>query len=140
MNNRDLKYFEITKAVSELSNFQRTNKISHRIHVGAIIVLKNEIIATGYNKKKTHPLQAMYAIKADNPKAIYMHAEMSCLSKLVNDKRDLSNSKIFIFRQSSCGKLLIAKPCSICELAIRDFGINKVYYTTSDGYYMEVYK
>lgn len=131
MNDKDIKYFEVAKSMSLLSDFKR-------VHIGAVVVLKNEIIATGRNTIKTHPLQSHYANLVNRPHAILLHAEMSCLIKLVDTKHDLSNAKIYIFRQSKSGLLSIAKPCSICSRALRDFGIKQIYYTTNRGYCNEL--
>lgn len=131
IDTKDLKYFNVAKSLSLLSDFQRTK-------LGAVVVLKGEVIATGYNRRKTHPYQSQWAIIAKRKEAIYLHAEMSCLIKLLNTKHDLSNAKIYIFRQTKKLNLAIAAPCEICTLALKAFGIKQIYYTTTDGYVEEL--
>ena len=121
MNKKDIKYFEVAKSLSLLSSF-------HREHIGAIIVLKNEIIAVGQNMQKSHPIQAYWAGRANNPNAIYIHAEISCLTKL-NTDIDLSAAKFYIFRQNRQNEVALAKPCNSCRLAIVSHGIKAVSYT-----------
>jgi len=127
MNNKDMKYFEVAKSLSFLSDFTEAQ-------IGAIIVLKNEIIATGYNRNKTHPTQYHFAKLANNPKAILLHAEMSCYIKIMNSNRDFSQARIYTYRQNKIKQLANSKPCDICIIPIKLLGIREIYYTTSDGY------
>lgn len=97
---------------------------------------KYSITAFAYNKKgrllsigrnsyiRTHPLQGKYARKVGRPCAIYLHAEMDALIKAREPVH-----KLVIVRFTKDGKPANAKPCSICQLAIRDFNVKIVEHT-----------
>jgi tRNA(Arg) A34 adenosine deaminase TadA len=98
---------------------------------------RQKIIATTFDKKgikiasaensyiKTHTVQAKYA-KNFNPKKIYLHAEILAIIR----SKNRSISKIRIERFSKSGDTMLAKPCEICELAIKEAGIKFIEYTT----------
>lgn len=74
--------------------------------------------------EKTHPTQARYASLAGEPYKTYLHAEIAALIKCRKEP-----FKIKIERKDKNGKDMMAKPCPICELAIRKAGIKFVEYT-----------
>lgn len=78
---------------------------------------RGRILAIGKNSYvKTHPLQAHYALKLNEPHKIYLHAEIDALTKC----KDLSKAyKIIITRTNKQGSYLLAAPCSICIEALR---------------------
>jgi len=127
INSRDIKFFNMAKAASELSTFVR-------VHIGAVVVLKNEVIAVGQNVKKSHPLQSKWASICNRRESIWLHAEMHCLTKLINTRYDLSNARIYIFRHDKKGQKALSRPCEICMTALRHYGINQILYTIKDGY------
>lgn len=130
ISHRDMKFFDVAKSMAHLSTWSE----EPREQIGAVIVLRNEVIATGYNRKKSHPIMAYWSERAGRPEAIYTHAEISCLLKLGTS--DLNLAKIFIYRETKIG-LGLAKPCEICSLALKSFNINHIFYTTDDGYAFE---
>ena len=123
-----MKFFDIARAMAKLSTFSE----EPREQTGAIIVLRNEVVSTGYNRNKSHPLQAWYARAMGRPDAIFLHAEMSALTK-INKQPDFSIAKLFVFRETKRG-LGMAKPCEICTQALSEYGIKNIYYTTDNGY------
>lgn len=133
---RDMKFFNVASAMAELSTWSE----EPREQIGAVIVLRNEIISTGYNRCKSSPFQAYWAEKAGRSEAIYTHAEISALDKItrIKNKNEFHLMKIFVYRETKVG-LGIAKPCEICTLALKSFGIRHVYYTTDDGYGYETF-
>lgn len=94
---------------------------------------KGRYVAEGYNKRKTHPLMAKYAKKANEPNKIYLHAE---LSALISPRSRQSPHTAFIFRKTASGTG-IARPCRICREALVEAGVKEVVYTTSRGYAVE---
>lgn len=108
--------------------------------IAAALVYKNDIIAVGINKKKTHPFQKKFG-KNDN--AIYLHAEIDAIKNAmynVNTKL-LEGAILYVCRvkfsdHTKKSVLLgMAKPCCGCSRAIATFGIKKVYYTLdNEGY------
>lgn len=81
------------------------------------------------NYNKTHPLQAYFAEKVGHPARIYLHAEIAAIIK-AGDKQIY---KIVITRfNPKTFKALNAKPCPICQEAIKAFGIELVSWTTGE--------
>jgi len=78
------------------------------------------------NYTKTHPVQKRYADRAKIPEKIYLHAEVDSLTKLPYGAVPV---RMVVIRRNNKGELLPSKPCPICELAIKDYGITNVDYT-----------
>jgi len=89
---------------------------------------KGRVISIGQNSYcKTHPLQKEHAEKVGLDEKIYLHAEIHAIVKC----RDLSKAhRIFISRWDKSGNTAMAKPCPVCESAIKAAGIKIVEYTT----------
>lgn len=118
--------------ISELSDFER-NKF------GAILCFNKTIISSGYNQKKTHPLQyelnkSRYWYKHENS---FVHAEMSCLSKI---KKVPKNSILYVARKNKNNEFLMARPCSACMQKIITSGIEMIIYTTDSNFAIEYLK
>ena len=98
-----------------------------RQQITAVIFDKRgRVLSIGQNSYvKTHPLQAHYASKVGLDPKIYLHAEVAALVKLRKGKPH----KILIERFGKKGQPLTAKPCPICEQAIRQAGIKRIEYT-----------
>jgi len=103
---------------------------NHRFRVSAIITdNKGKIISSAINSyDKTHPLQAGYADKVNRPTKIYLHAEIAALVKCRKAPHTLYVSRFF-----RNGKFALAKPCPVCEMALREAGVKKVVYTSEKG-------
>jgi len=86
---------------------------------------KNQVIALGVNKKKTHPFAGQ------NNKFAYIHAEIDALLQLRG--HDLSRASMYVFRFHKDGTMALAKPCKSCMQAIRESGVKKVFWTTERG-------
>ena len=109
---------------------------SSKKRVGAILLYKNKIVATGVNKDtKTHPLQARFAQLAGLGDKIYLHAEIDALIKLRTQADTIVVARLG--GHNGGEELRNAKPCNICKLALREAGIKKVCYTTDDGFLFE---
>lgn len=74
---------------------------------------------------KTHPLQARYAKIAGEPKKQYLHAELHALLRA----GDAVVHTLVVERYTADGAPACAKPCKICSLAIKDWGVKKIIYT-----------
>lgn len=102
-----------------------------RRKVGAILSNKNNIVSSATNlEAKSHPIQAEWAKKAGKPKCIFLHAEIHAL---IQAKEDADS--IYVARVSKHDEIRMAKPCEICELALRSAGVKNVYYTNNDGWH-----
>ena len=144
MRSRDFKFFDAAKSVARLSTWSELP----REQTGSIIVLRNEIIATGYNRNRGNQLHGIFANRAGVPEAHVAHAETSALSKLTKiygwswspaQKREFELMKIYVYRETNGGPA-IARPCKICTLALKHFGISQIYYSTDDGYAEEIWE
>ena len=125
-------YFKAAKAVSELSDFKKTQ-------IGAVAVYGHRIISTGYNTNRTCPLQKKYnKYRFDVDSNHTGHAEILCLKSLVGRKDiDFSKVQLYIWRNFSDGSPALARPCKSCMALIKDLGIKQIYYTNYDGYSYE---
>lgn len=98
---------------------------------------KHHITASCYNKTgnllskkqnsylKTHPIQKYFANKVKQPQKIYLHAEINAI--LACKGRKIHT--IYVERYNQKGEPLLAKPCLICQEAIKAFGILHTIYT-----------
>jgi deoxycytidylate deaminase len=88
----------------------------------------NNIISIGENSyQKTHPMQSRLSIKAGNRNREYLHAEIASLVK----NRILAES-IMVVRMTCSGLIRMARPCNICNLALREAGIKYIYFSGDD--------
>lgn len=88
---------------------------------------KGRVISIGKNSYvKSHPKQARHACKVGLPEKIFLHAEMDAI---IRCKSLLKAHKIFVSRISAKGKYVNAKPCPICQDAIKEAGIQLVEWT-----------
>ncbi len=87
---------------------------------------KGRVLGIGRNDyAKTHPLMRHYN-KNLNEEAIYLHAEVAAIIKALRNGKPYS---IFVERYGKDGKPKLAKPCPVCEVAIKQAGIVVVSYT-----------
>lgn len=99
--------------------------MKQRQNITAIIRDKKGcVLSIGKNTYiKTHPLQAKFAAKVGNPKAVFLHAEIAAIVKC----RDLSKAhSIEVIREGKNGELMLAAPCKICTAAIKHAGIKEI--------------
>lgn len=136
MNPRSLRFFRVAAAVALTSEYERVN-------VGAIIVQNNDIISTGVNRSRTHPVQRKYnyLYRFTEPDGCntesnhFIHAEIDAIIKCRNI--DLAGASIYVSRRMLNGKFAMCRPCPACMGAIIDAGIIDIYYTSVDGYHYE---
>lgn len=111
------KFFDLASKLAKQSN--------HHTHLfGCVVVDKDQIIAVGTNKLKTHPKSAH--------KWNMLHSELSAIFSA--RFKDLKGCTAYVYRENLHGKPGMAKPCKVCEAALKEAGIRKVYYTTETGY------
>lgn len=89
---------------------------------------RGRVLSVGQNSYiKTHPLQARIAGKIGLPEKQFLHAEIHAIVRC----RDLKKAhRIFIGRWNKKGAPLLAKPCPVCESAIKAAGIEIIEYTS----------
>lgn len=122
------KLIESAIDLSSQSNFPRAK-------IGAILVVGKTILSTGYNQRKTHPLQKERNVLRDSTKrGECVHAEVSAISRF----RELpKNAVLYIGRKKRDGTHGMARPCGGCMSVIKDKGIRTIVYTTGDGIAVE---
>lgn len=93
---------------------------------------KQNLIAIAYNKRgcvvavgrnsyeKTHPFQAKYASKTGCPEAVYLHAEIALLLRLLATGRAKTVARIEVKRLKADGSMGLARPCPACAKALTD--------------------
>jgi tRNA(Arg) A34 adenosine deaminase TadA len=120
------------RRLKELSLIARDVPPIGSARIACSIYYRNELVAIGTNKLKSHPLQDRFK---KNSKAIYLHAEIEAIKNAIKFFRDLDKLKyctIYISRQKIIkGQWVdgLAKPCSGCQRAILAFGFREVIYT-----------
>jgi tRNA(Arg) A34 adenosine deaminase TadA len=98
--------------------------------VGCLLLNRGKVVQVATNlERKSHPIQAKFAKRVGLGEKIFLHAEISALIKCRQN-----SDAIVVARVNPQGKLRMAKPCPICELAIRESGIREVYYSTNNGF------
>lgn len=125
-------YFRAAEGMAALSN--------HRCKMGCVVVKGHRIISSGHNSATiTHAFQA----KVDGNYfgcdcAGFLHAETDALIPLINNKIDLTQSTIFVYRKMPKGGRGMARPCPRCMGVIRSLDIKKINYSTPEGFAEEV--
>lgn len=140
---RQKRYFDLAKKQADKSTYLTGPEHSEirrsKIAIGAVIVKGNYVIAGGFNKRKTHPLQRAHNIKATYKAPVpNIHAEIDTLIR--TRMHDVSNCEIFVYRENMSGgggNLANCRPCKGCMNALKDAGVKHVYYTTEKGYHYE---
>lgn len=104
--------------------------------VSSCLVLKNNILSFGFNKRKSHPFQAKFG---KNEECIFLHAEIDAIKNALKctSVEDLQRSTLYIYRSKKVNGVEtngLAKPCVGCMRAIVSFNIKNVVYSTDDGY------
>jgi tRNA(Arg) A34 adenosine deaminase TadA len=90
---------------------------------------KGKLLSSATNSyTKTHPIQKFFAEQVGHEAKIYLHAEIHAIIK-AGDKQIY---KIEIIRTGKNKQPLNAKPCAICQAAIKAYGISIVSYTTGE--------
>ena len=88
---------------------------------------RGRVLTTGENSyEKTHPLQSKFAVQVGLDDKVFLHAEISALSKLRKGQKPYH---IVVERYKENGGAVLAKPCLVCQAAIESHGIALVEWT-----------
>lgn len=126
-------YFNAAKSISKLSD--------HRCKIGCVVVKNHKIISSGHNSKtKFHAKQAIKDKKFFNdPHALGpIHAEFDAINYLINQRVDLTNAQIYVYRENHNGELSMCRPCPRCMALIKSCGIKKIKYTGDNSFISEI--
>lgn len=88
---------------------------------------RGRVLAVGKNSYvKTHPVQAEHAVAVGEPYKVFIHAEIAALLKI----KDTSKvARFAVFRYTEAGEPANAKPCKICQRALKLAGIKNIEHT-----------
>jgi tRNA(Arg) A34 adenosine deaminase TadA len=88
---------------------------------------RGRVLSIGRNSYcKSNPLQKLHADKVGLPEKIFLHAEIHAIVKLRDHQKPY---KMFVSRVLKDGSFGNAKPCLICQSAIKACGIKEVEFT-----------
>lgn len=137
LSKKDKAYFNIAKEVSTLSDFPR-------VQIGCCAVYQHKVISTGFNTKRTEPIQKKYNkyrgfMKNASETPHMCHAEISCLKSLINrNDIDFNRVHLYIWRKYGKESVGLSRPCEGCMQLIKQLGIKNIHYTNYGGYSHEV--
>lgn len=98
--------------------------------VGCVLLRRGRVVVSTTNVEgKTHPRQEILALRVGQPYRRSLHAELRALIKGRSAKPDT----LVVGRVNRKNELCLARPCLVCQLAIRESGIRSVYYSTDGG-------
>lgn len=128
----DYKYFLKAKHIAMISDYPK-------IHVGCVAVYKGQIVGLGCNSNKTHPMQKFYNRYREESDSLLpkLHAEINCINQIKHLNINFSKVKLYIYRIRNDQPYKTTRPCPSCMAAIKDLGIQHIYYTTNDGFAYE---
>ena len=136
----DQKYFSKARKIAGISDYAR-------VHIGCVAVYQGNIVGIGCNTNKIHPAQEYYnryrvpkIRNGDKWLIPKMHAEVNCINAIKNLDINFSKVKLYIYRIRNDRPFGMSHPCPSCMAAIRDTGIENIYYTTDVGYVSEIIK
>lgn len=106
-------FIERAKRVASLS--------SCRVKHGAVLVKGGRVIGIGVNVSRNHP-----SVVSNPEREASYHAEIMALRSVTGDT---TGAVMYVARVNNHGQERMSKPCSVCQSALNDAGIKKVYYT-----------
>lgn len=125
------KYLKMATSYADSHNYH------HNIdyYLAAVIIKGGKPISIGYNKHNTNAFVEHYADiarGAGRDFCLSTHAEMDAVLK-IRGKIDLRGTKIFVARRKKMGCVGMARPCTICQHVLYNYGIRKAYYTIDNN-------
>jgi tRNA(Arg) A34 adenosine deaminase TadA len=135
-----LKHQKIMTLLSKIA--EHTEPVANA-RIAAALLYKNEIVAIGSNRRKTHPFQALYGRNKDS---IYLHAEIDCIKNSLKhiEATQLAKCSLYVCRVKFDGPMHrrmvygLAKPCQGCTRAIVNFDIKTIYFSCDDNTIMQL--
>lgn len=99
-------------------------------HIAFVTTAKGSILAVGTNDFRTHTLN-----KTNNYRSDYIHAEIAAIVKV--DRSIFYNDtpiNMYSLRFGKDGRLLMAKPCDLCEAILERYtNIKNIFYSNEKG-------
>lgn len=111
--------------------------VQGRFKLAAGVVYRKQLIATGINSYKTHPIMYQWGKNKD---AIHLHAEIDAIKNALRliTQEQLAKCDLYVVRvkykdlRKKNWTYGIAKPCDGCKRAIESFNLRNIYYTTDE--------
>jgi len=111
--------------------------LQNRFKLSAGVVYKKNLISTGVNSYKSHP---MMKGPGYNPEQIFMHAEVDAIRNALRliPQQEMEKTELYVVRvRRPCGNTKkwvygMAKPCAGCMMTIASFNISKIFWTTDE--------
>jgi tRNA(Arg) A34 adenosine deaminase TadA len=94
----------------------------------SFLIKKGKIVHIGWNKYKSHPINLSHPYHSG---FVALHAEMDVILKA--NKEWLSGYNLVVVRLNGLGQITNSRPCSGCQSIINQVGINKCWFTNSNG-------
>lgn len=95
---------------------------------------KKRLLSSAYNDyKKSSPIMKHFAILAGLPEKEYWHSEVLALVRC----KDKLPYRITVERYNQDGTQALCKPCPVCSLAIKTYGVKVLEYTSTIGWVKE---
>lgn len=108
-----------------------------RLKVVSFLIYKGKIVNFGVNSEKTSPMQKFYRKKtslATIPNFIDKeHSEINLLRRTYFGEFDMRRVELVVISKRNDGNFRLARPCCTCMRAVKDYGIQNIYYTTNEN-------
>ena len=108
--------------IETLKKMAANSPVQHK-H-GACVLLGSKVFAFGVNKH-------FYARIGDKTVRLAVHAEVDAMSNL--HSKVVRGMDLLVIRIGKCRPLLNSRPCDSCLDTLRQRGIRKAFYSTTDG-------
>jgi deoxycytidylate deaminase len=124
---KHMRFFKVAEAIANTSTYPR-------VHIGAAIVKRGNVISTGVNMVKSHPFQKKYNELRNFNVEIHhnLHAEMAALLRAGDE--NLKGAVVYVYRNDKGNRTAMCRPCPACQAALYDRGVREVRYTTEIGF------
>lgn len=126
------------RIINELFTLARDREKVYGAKITAALVYKGKIVSYGFNQDRTSQLARRFK---KNEHAHWLHAEVNAVENAIKSMNAdiISKSTLYVVRAKQANRsgphvIGNAKPCKGCQDCIKWFGINKVYYSTDEGY------
>jgi tRNA(Arg) A34 adenosine deaminase TadA len=116
----------IQKAIDEVEYDNRMKS-----NLAAILVKAGAIISIARNRLNTNAYTRLHAYRDEHAS---VHAEVHAILQ-IRRKIDLRGCVMYVARRMFNGSTAMARPCPMCQKALQDHGIKRVFYTIDDDTY-----
>jgi deoxycytidylate deaminase len=123
LTKRNKKFIELAERIADQSVYPQ---FKH----GAVLVKGSSVINVSCNKNGYNSFGAKFRKKQQGKATL--HAELGALLNV--ERKNTEGATVYCVRINTRGNKRLAKPCTMCEAALKYCGIKKVIYSTNDGF------